>query len=111
MTDLELLQGALRHEGGYRKVAKKVGVSPATLCLIAKERYPSSPKKAFDALRREYGFLASQKVLCPALRDEIHFEICAKYAKAALLGKNIGGSAFALVKDVCAFCPNSKKEM
>ncbi|GEM_PF-2395602 len=109
MNNIELLKAAVEHEGSMGKVGQKIGYSKATVSLILRSEYPAENAKFDRKLHDVYGFLLERTVMCPALRDNIHFEVCKRYAEAVKEGTPLSGNMFAIVKDVCPFCPNSKR--
>ncbi|MFV0481757.1 MAG: hypothetical protein ACK5LP_07205 [Campylobacteraceae bacterium] len=106
--EIKLLEAAVNFEGSLAKVGKKIGYSKSTLSLILMDKYPAN-NHTYKKLKETYGFLKHKKVLCPALKDEIHIDACKKYAFAVFHGKELGGTAFAFVKDICRYCENSRK--
>lgn len=109
MNSLELLKAAVEHEGSMGKVGEKIGYSKATISLILQEKYPADNIKFDKKLHDVYGFLLERTVMCPALKDQIHFEVCKRYVDAIKNNQNISGNMFAIVKDTCPYCPNSKR--
>lgn len=109
MNSKELLKAAVVHEGSMSKVGDKIGYSKATISLILRDEYPAQNAKFDKKLHDTYGFLLERTVMCPALKDDIHFEVCKRYADAVKNKGSIKGSMFEIVKDTCPFCPNSKR--
>lgn len=109
MNNIELLKAAVEHEGSMGKVGEKIGYSKATISLVLANKYPAENEKFDRKLHDVYGFLLERTVMCPALRDNIHFEVCKRYADAAKNKSSINGAMFEIVKDTCPFCPNSKR--
>jgi len=109
MNSTELLRAAVKHEGSMGKVGTKIGYSKATISLILRDEYPAENAKFDKKLHETYAFLLERTVMCPALRDNIHFEVCKRYADAAKNKSSINGAMFEIVKDTCPFCPNSKR--
>lgn len=109
MSNIELLKAAVEHEGSMSKVGTKIGYSKATISLILQDKYPADREKLDSKVREVYGFLLEREVLCPALRDTIHFEVCKRYVDAVKANKPINGPMFEIVKDTCLFCPNSQR--
>ncbi|WP_041963428.1 hypothetical protein [Sulfurospirillum cavolei] len=109
MNSIELLKAAVEHEGSMSKVGDKIGYSKATISLILRNEYPAENVKFDKKLHDTYGFLLERTVLCPALKDNIHFEVCKRYVNAVNENKPLSGNMFAIVKDVCPFCPNSQR--
>ncbi len=103
---LDLLELAIEYEGSLERVGKRIGYSKTSLCLFRKGRYPN-PALIVNKIESEFGFLAQQKITCPALKGEIHPMVCKRYKDAALSGKNIGGVGFSMVRETCAFCPRA----
>lgn len=109
MNSKELLRAAVAHEGSMSKVGEKIGYSKATISLVLGEKYPAQNAKFDKTLHDTYGFLLERTVMCPALKDDIHFEVCKRYADAVKNKGSITGAMFEIVKDTCPFCPNSKR--
>lgn len=109
MNSKELLKAAVEHEGSMSKVGDKIGYSKATISLILRDEYPAENGKFDKKLHDTYGFLLERTVLCPALKDNIHFEVCKRYADAVKEGKPLSGNMFSIVKETCPFCPNSQR--
>lgn len=109
MNSKELLQAAIAHEGSMSKVGEKIGYSKATISLVLADKYPAENDKFDKKLHDAYGFLLERTVMCPALKDDIHFEVCKRYVDAVRDNKSLSGAMFEIVKDICPFCPNSKR--
>lgn len=109
MNSKELLEAAVAYEGSISKVREKIKYSKATISLILNGKYPAENAKFNKKLHDTYGFLLERKVMCPALKDDIHFEVCKRYVDAVNEGKPLSGAMFAIVKETCPFCPNSKR--
>jgi hypothetical protein len=106
MKDFELLEAAIKHENGNAAtVAKNIDYNKATISLIRRGKYPGKTKLFFDALKKRYDFLANGIIKCPALKSEMHIEVCRSYRKALKEGKNLKAHIFASVKATCPFCP------
>ncbi len=103
---LDLLKKALKHEGTLAKVSAKSGAGRTALSLILSNKYPSSPDKVLAKIRSTYDFLESTLIKCPALKDEIHPNVCKRYKEAVKAKKELGGITFVLVRETCPYCPN-----
>jgi hypothetical protein len=101
----ELLELAIEHEGSAAAVARRIGYSPATISVVRADKYDAGIKKFYTRLRKEYEHLIAGQVMCPGLKSEIHTQVCRKYREAVREGKILKGSAFAIVKEMCPFCP------
>lgn len=109
MNNIELLKAAVEHEGSMGKVGEKIGYSKATISLVLADKYPAENDKFDRKLHDTYGFLLERTVMCPALKDDIHFEVCKRYVDAVKEDKPLNGAMFEIVKGICPFCPNSKR--
>jgi len=106
MSDIELLEAAVKHENGNAKaVAEKLGYHKATISQIRNGKYLGNTKAFFRELKEKYSFLQNATVKCPGLKGDIHLKVCSSYRQAIREGKTIRGAAFAIVKQVCPFCP------
>jgi hypothetical protein len=106
MTNKELLDAAIKNENGIAaNVARRIGYSKVTICQIRAGKYLGNDKAFFAKLRKSYDFLVNGTIRCPGLRGDIHIEVCRSYREAVRDSKTLKGTAFALVKDMCKFCP------
>lgn len=108
MSDMELLLKAYEHEGSLRKLAEKTGKSPATWQTLMNGKYKFDPQKLFALIQREYAFLESDSVECPAI-GEIHSEVCLKYSEASMEGKNLSDRIYSIVREQCKTCEKRKQ--
>jgi hypothetical protein len=102
---LDLLELAIKDEGSAAKVARKLNYSPATICLIRKGKYDANSALFAQQLRKEYAHLISGQVKCPALKYEIHTQVCKRYREAVKTNEIIVSDSFTLVKQMCPYCP------
>lgn len=108
MSDKELLAEAIKEAGSLSAAAEKIGVSKTSLSLVQRDKYPN-PEHIYKKLRKTYGYLLNATVLCPALKCEIHREVCARYSEAARDGVVIAGASFVETRETCPFCAFGKK--
>lgn len=104
MEFLDLLEQAIESEAGNAsEVARKIGISKTTICLMRKGEYKIKSMKHENSLKREYAHLFDNQILCPVL-GEIHQNTCKRYKAAAVENRPLREGIFAQVRGVCGIC-------
>lgn len=108
MKDLELLKAAIEFDGSAAAVGRRIKRSKSTISLLLNEKYPC-PEILYEKINKVYNFINNEQVLCPAIKDKIHIQVCRRYSVAVKEKKELGGAAFEMVKTICPYCRNSKE--
>ena len=92
---------------GQRGVARKLGVSPATVNRVLHETYPN-PEHVLAKAAALFGE-PEHRGRCPVL-GEIHPDVCARYAVWAVEGRTHRDRMYRQVKDTCISCSKRKND-
>ena len=89
-------------EHGQREVARRVGVSAASINRILKGTYPN-PQKILEKIKDTFSSIENREIKCPTL-GIIHKEVCSRYKEWSKSNKIHKDRSYMSVKELCKKC-------
>lgn len=93
------------NEYGQREVARRTGISAASINRILKGTYPN-PKKRIEKVNNTFSHIVNEKIKCPTL-GLIHRDVCSRYKKWSICNKIHKNRSYMSVKKLCKSCKES----
>ncbi|WP_294962082.1 helix-turn-helix transcriptional regulator [Sulfurimonas sp.] len=89
-------------EHGQREVARRTGVSPASINRIIKGTYPN-PQKILEKVKDTFSSFQNIEIECPTL-GVIHIDVCSRYKEWSKANKIHKDRIYMSVKELCKKC-------
>lgn len=86
---------------GVSAVAKKLGLSKATISLVCNDKYPADKKKIEERIRKTYG---GTKIRCPVLEVITLAQCLETRHRAKLIGMKAGNPETLRLYKACHTC-------
>lgn len=103
---MALFERAVKQHG-VNGLARKTGLSPATISRVKNGDYPN-PAKVLAKVAELFEEPESGPIHCPVLGD-IHPDVCARYAAWSAEGRVHRDRMYRQVKNACQSCAKGKK--